>query len=124
MSAARERRPPIQRIDSSEAPMTVRTTCVDGDIVVWMCGEIDVSNVERLRATIDAAVVPGQRLVLDMGATTFMGACGVQLLAETFRRLGRDRAAVVVRRPSPPVRKILRLTAVERLVTIDEHGPT
>jgi anti-anti-sigma factor len=85
-------------------------------------GEIGRADEEALRAAVLEALQPGRRLVLDLSETSSMAYCGVRVIVDAFRELGRDRSAVVVRRPSPVVRHLLHVTAVERFITIEDFA--
>jgi anti-sigma B factor antagonist len=101
-------------------PLAIETISDDGQLVLAVRGEIDLSNAEQLRTAVVGQALPGRRLVLDLTDVRFMGSPGVTILVEAYRRLDHDRHALVLRRPSPAVRRILEITAIDRLVTIDD----
>jgi anti-sigma B factor antagonist len=102
------------------APLIVLTAQADGEVVVSASGEIDLSNEMQLRAAVGEVIAARQRLVLDLSGVEFMGTSGLSIIADAYRRLGRDRSAIVVRRPSRAVYRMLTISAVDRLVTIED----
>jgi anti-sigma B factor antagonist len=86
------------------------TGTYDGNVVVTLCGELDVTGAAEAEAAIAALVVRGQYLVIDMSMLDFIdcSALGVLLRAQALaRRGGGD---VVLAGPRPPVRRLLALT--------------
>ena len=59
--------------------------------------------------------------MLDLADTTYIDSCGLALIVRAHGRLGQPRGAVVIRSPGPAARKLLGVTGVDRLVTIE--GP-
>lgn len=76
-------------------------------------GYVDLSTGPALAAAIDAAMSAGPRIELDLRETTFMDSAGVVVLLDAHLRLGQVPEAIVLFDPSPPVRRILELAAVE-----------
>ncbi len=80
-----------------------------------------MSNVERLREAIRAATAP-EGLVLDLSELRFMDSAGLQLILGVADRL--ESGSIVIRRPTPAVRKLFTITGLDRMPTIviDERG--
>lgn len=86
-------------------------------------GEIDVSNAEDLSAEIEAAVPNGApTLVVDLTHTTYLDSAGVKLLfllADRFR--ARRRVLRLVVPPEAPIRAVLELTGLTRVVALEDQ---
>ncbi|MDH2424226.1 STAS domain-containing protein [Sphaerisporangium sp. TRM90804] len=100
---------------------------VDDRTVVEVGGEIDLATAPRLHAhlarLLDGATGP---VTLDLGAVTFMDARGLAALVAI--RTHADTAMIPVRLTALPplVERLLRLTGLENLFTIEtgpEHQP-
>ena len=101
--------------------LDVRARTAGHTVVVTADGEIDVATAPLLGQVLDAALVAGcRRVVLDAERVTFMGASGVCPLVE-FER-GNGAGSVLVRNPSPPVRRLLQL--VDRGDLVEHLAPT
>lgn len=89
------------------------------DIVVQLCGELDLDAVGSLDECLGAALaeVP-RRLVLDLSALSFIDAVGVAALVRARRRAESAQVALVLDSPTPPVRRVLALAEVDAGFTI------
>ena len=76
----------------------------DGDRPVAV--EVDLSTAEEFRMALERVLDGHDRIEIDLHETTFMDSTGLAVLVGAHRRLGHDRAALVLRDPSP---MILRL---------------
>lgn len=95
----------------------------DGETVVLVGGEIDLSAVDALTGAIERARTDdGDRLVLDMSAATFIDSSGLAVLFRAFRALGQVRERVVLRAPRPAVLRTLQMTGLDGLLTIEPAG--
>lgn len=80
-----------------------------GDDILFICGELDLASVQRVRQEVDTAMVTSRTfLALDLGQLTFMDSSGIALLVQLANRLDQ----VEVRNPSPVVRRVLEVTGL------------
>jgi anti-sigma B factor antagonist len=91
------------------------TGACDGNVVVTVCGELDVTGSAEAEAAIAALVVRGQYLVIDMSVLDFIdcSALGALLRARAQAQAqaqARRGGGVVLAGPRPPVRRLLALT--------------
>ncbi len=70
-------------------------------------GELELSTLHALRDLVDAVMVPGRAIVLDLAQLTFMDSSVIHWLVETCDATGHP---VVLRNASPVVRRILDIT--------------
>jgi anti-anti-sigma factor len=85
--------------------------------VVTLPGEIDVSNDGQVHDTLTSALGDGTTvLVADAGATAFCGCSGVTALLRTHHRAAAAGAQLRVVVGSPPMRRILELTAADQVL--------
>jgi len=84
--------------------------------IITLTGEIDVSNVDSLRATIEPAVETApERVVFDLAGLDFMDSSGIALLLQAATRAG----AVHLRQPSAIVRRIIEITGLSEVLQVD-----
>jgi anti-anti-sigma factor len=92
--------------------------------VVRVRGEVDISNASRLLATIeDALTNDTPTLILDLSGTTYLDSAGVQIVFVLAERLKdrRHHFRLIVPEGSP-VRAVLELTGLEKLVRIESES--
>ena len=82
-------------------------------------GELDVATAPEVRARLSAH--RGQA-ILDLREVTFIDSTGLRALLGATQ--GRDRAeSLVLRAPSPAVRRLIELTALTEQLAIEPEGP-
>lgn len=81
--------------------------------VLYLRGEIDVSNVDGLRRAIEQAARRSEQVVLDVADTTFIDGSVVSVLASANARLA---GGLRVRRANPFVAKVFSLVELEHLL--------
>ncbi|HEV7761140.1 MAG TPA: STAS domain-containing protein [Acidimicrobiales bacterium] len=92
-----------------------------GERIVVVKGEIDLRAADDLWGGIETVLADGPpRLVLDMVDTTFMDSSGLNTLLRAYAALGRLPEALVLRTPSPAVRRVIALAGIEDLFTYDD----
>jgi anti-sigma B factor antagonist len=84
--------------------------------VVTLPGEIDASNDGQVQDTLTRALDGTAVLVADAGATTYCGCSGVTALLLTHHRAAAAGAQLRVVVGSPPMRRILQLTAADQVL--------
>ena len=100
----------------------VRLEEVNGALVAHLAGEVDLSNVEVVRATIIDRVSPEtDALVLDLSETTYLDSTGVRLLFELTQRLhARRRQLRLVVTDEALVRRVILLTKLDEQVPLHD----
>jgi anti-anti-sigma factor len=90
-------------------------------LVARVEGEIDLSNVDEIRALVVAAVSHEiECLILDLSDTTYLDSTGVRLLFEFAERLeGRRQQLRLVVAEGALVHRVITLTQLDQRVPID-----
>ncbi|MEA2492849.1 MAG: anti-sigma factor antagonist [Thermoleophilaceae bacterium] len=96
------------------------TVSTDGDrATVCLCGELDLSGVDRAREAIERAEEDGANLVvLDLSALDFIDSTGLEVVLRAARRAHETGRRLIVQRPSSYVRRLLEMTAIDRSLDI------
>lgn len=81
--------------------------------VLRLAGEVDLAEVEAVRRAALAAVGCGRDLLLDLGAVTFVDACGLATLVAVRRAAHAAGLRCHVVEPSGVVRRVAALTRSE-----------
>ena len=89
----------------------------DGEgIVIELSGEIDMSNVDELRAKIEPVVAKRpQPVVFDLRDLAFMDSSGIALLLQITARA----ESVRLRRPSALLRRMIEATGLADVLVIE-----
>ncbi|WP_434444179.1 STAS domain-containing protein [Lentzea sp. E54] len=108
----------------AEDLVNVTTTVVDGVVVTRAAGEIDISSVdlvrEELAKQLDRHPVS---LVLDLGALTFIGSTGINMLIEEQLRVQELGTAFVVVADQSVVLKPLEIAGVLDVLVVCPSVP-
>ena len=89
----------------------------DGARVVFT-GELDLAGTEAARTAIEKAEETSGMLVLDLSGLTFMDSTGLEIVLRAARRAHDSGRRLVVARPSPYVRRLFEMTAIDRSLDI------
>ena len=88
--------------------------------VVTVVGDIDVDSCRRLREQlvhlIDAGVAT---VVLDLAQMDFVASTGLDALVGAYKRLSRHGGELVLRSPRPAAQRVLEITRLDTVFTID-----
>ncbi len=90
------------------------------EVVVAVEGEIDLATVPLLWGSFQAATsAVSTRLIVDVSATTFVDSTGMAMFLMAHKRL-RDRGAeLVLRGATPPVRRVLKMTGLDKVLLVE-----
>jgi anti-anti-sigma factor len=84
-------------------------------------GEIDLASGTTIRATLNDAIDRGEGDVeVEMSRVTFIGATGLNILVSASHRLREGGRLLIVKAPSPTVRRVLRLCQMEQILQIED----
>ena len=104
---------------SDLADLKLESFASDGEVTVAVQGEIDLATApllfERLAEQIPEVRT---RLVLDLEEVPFVDSIGLGVMARIFKRLRHGGADLVLRRPSPQVAKVLQVSGLDQVFTI------
>lgn len=92
---------------------TFEATFSRGTATLVIIGELDLNTMPLLSECLSLVLEQKpQRVVVDMARTSFMDCGSARLIAGAVRSLP-DSGHLVIRRPSPAVRRVLELTALD-----------
>lgn len=91
------------------------------EVVVAMRGEIDALAIPELSRCLDwaTAVNGSAHLVLDMTEVEFIDSVGLTAIVRAHKRVAAEGGSVRIRRPSPPVRKVLDIVGLAAVVPVE-----
>jgi anti-sigma B factor antagonist len=95
--------------------ITVKTLAEGGTPVVSLAGELDLTNIERVRSAIGDVLTAGTgRLVVELSELVFMDSSGLALLAS----LARKTPEIELRDPTPIVRRLIGLSGLAEILNV------
>lgn len=112
----------LTRTDRAVHPTRLRPgpTTAEATVVFRLDGELDAATAPGLsRALTSALDQRPARLALDLRAITFLDSSGTRVLIAAARRAHNEGCSLVVRSPSRPVLRMLRLTGLDRVLTVE-----
>ena len=87
---------------------------------VVLVGEIDLSTAGRVREALIAISNSGEnKVVVDMSNVTFMDSTGLAALVGPLKRFRSMHGEIVIQSPSRGVKKVLEITGLTRVFTIE-----
>ena len=103
----------------SDQLATVEREERDGELVVRLRGEMDLSNVERLRERIEREAEGAVRVAIELGEIEYIDSQGLRLLKQLSTRLGeRGCALELVAPPHSVARSVLDLTGMSEDIPV------
>ncbi len=97
---------------------------VEATVVLHLHGELDMATTPVLDQALTSALSNGATdLVVDLSCLTFMDSTGISMLLSAVQRSDQAGKAFRVRSPNRPVRKALRLTGIDRILSIEPAEP-
>ena len=101
-------------------PFRVGVSRSDGSVVVAVEGELDLATAPQLRDRLVALSGEGQtRVVLDLSRLQFIDSTGLSVLVMARNRSRVDGGAILIRHPSPAVLRILEITGLVSVFSIE-----
>lgn len=92
-----------------------------GSLVLHLQGELDTSTARQLRHALTSAMAgDATAIVLDLAELSFIDSTGIAVFLSALRRADDEGRTFGLRHPGRMVRKVLRLTGVDRLLVDEE----
>lgn len=93
------------------------------ETIVSIKGELDAYTASRLDDELRALVQDGrQSIVVDLRETEFIDSTGLRVLVQYFKQLRGTGGAFVVSEPSKPIRRVLDIAGLSRILEIREQA--
>jgi anti-anti-sigma factor len=97
-----------------EGGLSVNVEFLGATILVSATGEIDAANLSTWVDTLTGLrPAPGTTVIVDTGQLDFIAFSGVRALVSTAARLGHEGCELLIARPKPVIRRVLRVMGVD-----------
>lgn len=100
--------------------MKIKIKSQNGTAIVVLSGEIDHHTAKNLRSELDKFVITMQPevLAIDFSNITFMDSSGIGLIIGRYKLLKECGGQLEIHSPQPYIRRVLKLSGIERIVKI------
>jgi anti-sigma B factor antagonist len=90
------------------------------EVVVAVEGQIDLATVPLLWGSFQEATSDvSTRVIIDVSATTFIDSTGMAVFLMAHKRLRDKGAELVLRSPTPPVRRVLQMAGLDKILVVE-----
>lgn len=100
--------------------MKISTEYLDGQLTVYLAGELDHhgarKTVESISEAIDAKLP--RDLTLDMSHLGFMDSSGIAVIVRTYRKIREAGGRMYIENPQPQPLKVLDASGIDRMIPI------
>ena len=100
--------------------MNIDILSENGTAVAVLKGEIDHHSAKSAREQLDSFIITMQPdvLAIDLSGISFMDSSGIGLIMGRQKLMKECGGSLEVRGPQPGIRRVLRLSGIERIVKI------
>ncbi|HEY1276750.1 MAG TPA: STAS domain-containing protein [Thermoleophilaceae bacterium] len=107
---------------TSGAELTIDVSEKEGEVRLVVAGELDLSSVPRFEAAL-ALAEDGNPPVLDLELSelTFIDSTGLRAILQASHRAESEGRSLVISNPSPTVRRLLAVTAMDHTIPIRQE---
>lgn len=112
---------PTTDVQVQDGLLTVSRADEGAHIRLSLAGELDLSNLPTLEATLDGAIDSGKKVLIDLDGLEFVDSTGLALIVRTLGRADAERFSFVPSR-SHGVRRVLELTGLDERMVIATAG--
>lgn len=86
-----------------------------------MRGDLDLATVGPLGSALEAAIAAGERTRLVLAECTFLDSSALKVIADASRRADAAGVAFAVVTPSPEAARVLEISGLDEIVTIEAN---
>jgi anti-sigma B factor antagonist len=97
---------------------------LDGCMVVFAVGEIDIATSDGLREAMHAAVESSRHIIVDLSAVTFLDSTGLGVLLGTRKQIASTHQSMCLVGPTRLVAKVLSITRVDQTIPVHPNLDT
>lgn len=92
----------------------------NGTAIAVLNGEIDHHNAKDIRQQLDKYIISAQpkELAIDFSNISFMDSSGIGLIMGRYKLMHECGGSLIVRNPQTYIKRVMKLSGIERLVHI------
>jgi len=101
-------------------PLSLTATRTDERThLVTVVGDVDLATAARLAEYLDQ--FEDRNVVVDLSSVWFLDSSGIQALLAAHRRIERRGGVLTIRGATPIVQKVLRVTGLDQVLSLEGH---
>lgn len=94
---------------------------VQTQLSITLDGEIDIYSAPDFKKNLYEAIADGRRdVVLDCSGLSYIDSMGLGILVGALKRVKEQGRNIVIKKPVSNVRKLLRITGLDKVFVIEE----
>jgi anti-sigma B factor antagonist len=97
---------------------------MDGCMVVFAVGEIDLATAPNLREVMVEAVESGRHLLVDLSAVSFLDSTGLGVLIHTQKEIAAIHKSMSLVGPTGMIANVLRITRIDEAIPVHPNLDT
>jgi anti-anti-sigma factor len=107
----------MEELDTSETSFTIeQSSNAAGDPMLTLHGELDISNADMFRQTVEKVVEKNPaRLVFDLAQLTFMDSSGIAVMVYAANKV----SDIELRHASTIIRRVVEATGLTEILRLD-----
>jgi anti-sigma B factor antagonist len=98
--------------------LTCRTEDRGEAVVLHPSGEVDLATVSNLWAMMKSAGEDGRHVIVTLNEITYIDSTGIKALLDVHRLLRQRSQRLVLADPTSMVRKVIEITALEKVIPV------
>jgi anti-sigma B factor antagonist len=98
--------------------MSIEIRDMNGTAVVALTGDVDLQTSPSVRQKLLESLDKHQRLIVDLGAVSYIDSSGVASLVEAFQVSRKKKAYFALASVSPAAMRVLSLARLDKIFTI------
>jgi anti-sigma B factor antagonist len=91
---------------------------MDGCMVVFAVGEIDLATASLMREVMAEAVESRRHLIVDLSAVTFLDSTGLSVLLRTRQRIEATHKSMSLAGPTGLVARVISITRIDEAIPV------
>ena len=108
----------ISDVRAQDGLLTISRTDEGAFVRLALAGELDLSNLPTLEATLDGAIKSGKKVLFDLHRLEFLDSTGLALIVRVLARRDAERFSFVPS-TSSSVRRLFSLTGLDERMVVD-----
>jgi anti-anti-sigma factor len=99
--------------------VTIEALRERGDTILVVRGDVDMATASFLWESVEQVLPDSERVIVDLREVGFLDSSGLSVFVRAHRRLCHAGGALALRSPNPRVRRVLDLTGLGQVLTIE-----
>jgi anti-sigma B factor antagonist len=113
----------LQEGDPQMADVALTMSESADQVIVMLCGELDVSGAVSIAASLSQVAASGRHIIVDLDGLQFIDSSGLAALVRARQHARRAGSDLVLSAPQPQVLRMLTLTRLDEVFDVRARAP-